>query len=147
MGSAFRGHRRLRCTRARPQRSARTSAQYRSADIPRPRWRLPACTGTPLFGNSPGTARPAASRGTRWGGDLGRARLWRGTNPVDSKARRGLMHPLYEQMATSVFERMSLAAAKHGAINLGQGFPDFGWPPEILEACLLYTSDAADERS
>jgi len=44
------------------------------------------------------------------------------------------MHPLYEQMATSVFERMSLAAAKHGAINLGQGFPDFGWPPEILEA-------------
>ena len=44
------------------------------------------------------------------------------------------MHPLYEQMETSVFERMSLAAAKHGAINLGQGFPDFGWPPEILDA-------------
>ena len=44
------------------------------------------------------------------------------------------MHPLYEQIETSVFERMSLAAAKHGAVNLGQGFPDFGWPPEILEA-------------
>ena len=44
------------------------------------------------------------------------------------------MHPLYEQMETSVFERMSLAAAKHGAVNLGQGFPDFGWPEEILEA-------------
>ena len=44
------------------------------------------------------------------------------------------MHRLYQQMATSVFERMSLAAAKHGAINLGQGFPDFGWPPQILEA-------------
>ena len=44
------------------------------------------------------------------------------------------MHPLYEQMETSVFERMSLAAAKHGAVNLGQGFPDFGWSPEILEA-------------
>ena len=44
------------------------------------------------------------------------------------------MHPLYEQMETSVFERMSLAAAKHGAVNLGQGFPDFGWPPEILDA-------------
>jgi aspartate/methionine/tyrosine aminotransferase len=29
---------------------------------------------------------------------------------------------------------MSLAAAKHGAVNLGQGFPDFGWPPETLEA-------------
>ena len=44
------------------------------------------------------------------------------------------MNPLYEQMETSVFERMSLAAASHDAINLGQGFPDFGWPPEILEA-------------
>jgi aspartate/methionine/tyrosine aminotransferase len=37
-------------------------------------------------------------------------------------------------MKTSVFERMSLLAAKHGAINLGQGFPDFGWPEEILDA-------------
>ena len=44
------------------------------------------------------------------------------------------MNPLYEQMETSVFERMSLAAAKHRAVNLGQGFPDFGWSPEILEA-------------
>ena len=44
------------------------------------------------------------------------------------------MNPLYENMATSVFERMSLAAAKHGAVNLGQGFPDFGWPDDILQA-------------
>ena len=43
------------------------------------------------------------------------------------------MNPLYETMATSVFERMSLAAAAHGAVNLGQGFPDFGWPDAILE--------------
>jgi aspartate/methionine/tyrosine aminotransferase len=41
---------------------------------------------------------------------------------------------LYEQMQTSVFERMSLAAAEHGAVNLGQGFPDFGWPDAILDA-------------
>ena len=44
------------------------------------------------------------------------------------------MNPLYERMPVSVFERMSLAAAKHGAVNLGQGFPDFGWPEEILDA-------------
>jgi aspartate/methionine/tyrosine aminotransferase len=44
------------------------------------------------------------------------------------------MNPLYEQMATSVFERMSGLAAKHGAVNLGQGFPDFGWPDEILDS-------------
>lgn len=43
------------------------------------------------------------------------------------------MNPLYEQMKMSVFERMSLAAARNGAVNLGQGFPDFGWPAEILE--------------
>jgi len=43
------------------------------------------------------------------------------------------MNPLYEAMETSVFERMSLAAAKHGAVNLGQGFPDFGWPEPIIE--------------
>ena len=44
------------------------------------------------------------------------------------------MNPLYEQMQTSVFERMSAAAARHNAVNLGQGFPDFGWPEEILDA-------------
>ena len=44
------------------------------------------------------------------------------------------MNPLYEQMQTSVFERMSAAAARHNAVNLGQGFPDFGWPEEILDS-------------
>jgi aspartate/methionine/tyrosine aminotransferase len=44
------------------------------------------------------------------------------------------MNPIYENMTTSVFERMSALAAKHGAVNLGQGFPDFGWPDAILDA-------------
>jgi N-succinyldiaminopimelate aminotransferase len=44
------------------------------------------------------------------------------------------MYSLYEQMKTSVFERMSFLATQHGAVNLGQGFPDFGWPEQILEA-------------
>ena len=42
------------------------------------------------------------------------------------------MNPLYEQMQTSVFERMSMLAIQHRAVNLGQGFPDFGWPEPIL---------------
>ena len=42
------------------------------------------------------------------------------------------MNPLYQQMTTSVFERMSLAAAENDAVNLGQGFPDFGWPDAII---------------
>ena len=44
------------------------------------------------------------------------------------------MNRLYEAMGTSVFERMSALAVRHGAVNLGQGCPDFGWPEEILEA-------------
>lgn len=44
------------------------------------------------------------------------------------------MNRLYEQMKTSVFERMSALAAEHQAVNLGQGFPDFGWSDEILAA-------------
>ena len=44
------------------------------------------------------------------------------------------MNPIYEQMKTSVFERMSGLAARHGAVNLGQGFPDFGWPDAILDS-------------
>jgi len=37
-------------------------------------------------------------------------------------------------MTISVFERMSSLAAKHAAVNLGQGFLDFGWPEEALDA-------------
>src|SRR5437764_7119826 len=55
------------------------------------------------------------------------------------------MNPLYEQMKTSVFERMSALAAKHGAVNLGQGFPDFGWPDEILEAAARAVTQGSNQ--
>jgi aspartate/methionine/tyrosine aminotransferase len=55
------------------------------------------------------------------------------------------MNPLYEQMPVSVFERMSLAAARFGAVNLGQGFPDFGWPDEILEAGARALTQASNQ--
>ena len=55
------------------------------------------------------------------------------------------MNPLYEQMDTSVFERMSLAAARHGAVNLGQGFPDFGWPDEILQAAAKAVTEGSNQ--
>ena len=48
-------------------------------------------------------------------------------------------------MKVSVFERMSLAAAKHGAVNLGQGFPDFGWPDEILEAAARALKEGSNQ--
>lgn len=55
------------------------------------------------------------------------------------------MNPLYETMETSVFERMSLAAAKHEAINLGQGFPDFGWPEEILDVAAAALREGSNQ--
>ena len=62
-----------------------------------------------------------------------------------ARAMRAAMNPLYEQMQTSVFERMSLAASRHGAVNLGQGFPDFGWPDEILEAAAQALKDGSNQ--
>jgi aspartate/methionine/tyrosine aminotransferase len=55
------------------------------------------------------------------------------------------LNPLYETMKVSVFERMSLAAAKHGAVNLGQGFPDFGWPEEILDAAAQALKEGSNQ--
>lgn len=55
------------------------------------------------------------------------------------------MNPIYEQMKTSVFERMSLAAARHGAVNLGQGFPDFGWPDEILDSAARALKEGSNQ--
>jgi aspartate/methionine/tyrosine aminotransferase len=55
------------------------------------------------------------------------------------------VNPLYETMATSVFERMSGLAAKHKAVNLGQGFPDFGWPEEILDAAAREVKDGSNQ--
>jgi methionine aminotransferase len=37
-------------------------------------------------------------------------------------------------VGTTVFTTMSALAAQHGAVNLGQGFPDFGCDPTLLDA-------------
>ncbi len=55
------------------------------------------------------------------------------------------MNPLYETMRTSVFERMSGLAARHGAVNLGQGFPDFGWPDEILDSAARALKEGSNQ--
>lgn len=38
------------------------------------------------------------------------------------------------QAGTTIFEHMSGLARQHDAINLGQGFPDFGWSDAVLAA-------------
>lgn len=42
------------------------------------------------------------------------------------------MNPLFADMPINVFTRMSALAAEHRAVNLGQGFPDFGWPDDVV---------------
>ncbi|MCJ8158282.1 aminotransferase [Sphingomonas sp. LaA6.9] len=44
------------------------------------------------------------------------------------------MNPLYANMPTTIFEKMSGLARETGAINLGQGFPDSNGPADVLEA-------------
>jgi N-succinyldiaminopimelate aminotransferase len=41
-----------------------------------------------------------------------------------------------EGFGTTIFAEMSALAARTGAINLGQGFPDTDGPPEVLEAAV-----------
>jgi N-succinyldiaminopimelate aminotransferase len=44
-----------------------------------------------------------------------------------------MVHPVYASLGTSIFEEMSGAARAHGAINLGQGFPDDEGPLDVRE--------------
>ena len=46
----------------------------------------------------------------------------------------GRIHPVYAEMERTVFDRMSALAREHGAINLGQGFPDGPVPEPLIEA-------------
>jgi len=55
------------------------------------------------------------------------------------------LNPIYERMHTSVFERMSALAAEHGAVNLGQGFPDFGWPDDILDSAARALTEGSNQ--
>src|SRR3954453_15903478 len=43
------------------------------------------------------------------------------------------MNPIYSAMPTSIFEEISLLARAHGAINLGQGFPDDAGPEDVRQ--------------
>lgn len=44
------------------------------------------------------------------------------------------MNPQFAGQAVSIFEHMSGLAREHEALNLGQGFPDFGWPEDVIAA-------------
>jgi aspartate/methionine/tyrosine aminotransferase len=55
------------------------------------------------------------------------------------------MNPLYAQMPTTIFERMSARARETGAINLGQGFPDSNGPPDVVEAAARALTERSNQ--
>lgn len=55
-------------------------------------------------------------------------------SPWERMARGGGLLTSTGELSGTVFEEMSRLAARTGAINLGQGFPDVDGPPEMLDA-------------
>jgi aspartate/methionine/tyrosine aminotransferase len=55
------------------------------------------------------------------------------------------MNPLYENLPTSIFAHMSALAVEHGAVNLGQGFPDFGWPEDVVAKAAQALTEASNQ--
>ncbi|MBC7637839.1 MAG: aminotransferase [Acetobacteraceae bacterium] len=58
------------------------------------------------------------------------------------------MKPLNTQLAglgTTIFTVMSALAAQHGAINLGQGFPDTDGPTDVLDAAVAALRDGRNQ--
>lgn len=58
---------------------------------------------------------------------------------------RDLQAKRVAQFGTTVFSEFSALAAKHGAVNLGQGFPDFDGPEEIREAAIKAIRDGVNQ--
>ncbi|CAI0434195.1 unnamed protein product, partial [Linum tenue] len=59
-------------------------------------------------------------------------------------------HPLQvakrlEKFKTTIFTQMSMLAIKHGAINLGQGFPNFDGPDFVKEAAIQAIKDGKNQ--
>ena len=49
-------------------------------------------------------------------------------------ARTPALQTRLPAVGTTIFTVMSALAQQHGAVNLGQGFPDFGCDPKLLDA-------------
>ena len=52
---------------------------------------------------------------------------------------------LLSGIGTTIFTVMSALATQHGAINLGQGFPDSDGPPDVLEAAAAALHDGRNQ--
>lgn len=56
------------------------------------------------------------------------------TSPAAAPARTPTLQTKFPGMGTTIFTVMSALAAEVGAVNLGQGFPDFDCDPRLIDA-------------
>ncbi|MDQ6628890.1 MAG: pyridoxal phosphate-dependent aminotransferase [Pseudomonadota bacterium] len=54
--------------------------------------------------------------------------------PTSPPPRTPVVESRLPQVGTTIFTVMSALAQKHGAVNMGQGFPDFDCDPRLLDA-------------
>ena len=55
------------------------------------------------------------------------------------------MNPIFAALGTTVFTEMSALAIQHGAVNLGQGFPDSEGPRDVREAAAKAILDGPNQ--
>ena len=55
------------------------------------------------------------------------------------------LNPVFQTLGTTIFTVMSALATKHGAINLGQGFPDEDGPMGIRDAAARALRDGPNQ--
>jgi len=55
------------------------------------------------------------------------------------------LNPNLAEFGTTIFAEMSALAARTGAVNLGQGFPDTDGPPEVSEAAIKAIRDGHNQ--
>ena len=55
------------------------------------------------------------------------------------------MNPIFAGLKTTVFTEMSALALQHGAVNLGQGFPDSEGPDDVREAAARAILDGPNQ--
>jgi aspartate/methionine/tyrosine aminotransferase len=55
------------------------------------------------------------------------------------------MNPIFVNMPTSIFERMSALARETGAINLGQGFPEVDGPADVRETAARALMESSNQ--
>ena len=54
-------------------------------------------------------------------------------------------NPIFADMGTTIFEVMSRLAAEHGAVNLGQGFPDGNGPDDVRDRAQAFLADRPNQ--